>query len=541
MKKWLIFLIVACLTIPVLGADDHTSLLPAKTIAMMSVDSWDKAAELWNNSKFVPIPAEDRKYQDADFADQFGITVETFGQLVDGRVTRAMVSPDALADGTTLIIADVDQKAVDGWKKTAKLKQVKGELYSLAFIDSKKKNKTAYYFFPDGKFAFSQQQKPLTDMAELAGTNAKGRSLAEEDDWKTAKSRLIVQPDKENAVQFAWFSRPQFEDIEKELAEKDKNAKDMFKRHGLDAIFVLAGCLQQEQDTTGGEMSATVLASQPYRSTLAIFNPVEAVSIAIPDWAFATGRDGMVVLMDGPSAAKNVAVLFDETYAEGIEGTYFDLLEDIKSEDGMGLDLETELFAKLGPTVIYIGDETEKAWLAAIEVSDAKGVAEAVRLLLEDDPDVTRETVVGIDGLFWKMAGTDKIPDCYLHVSANYLFYTSTPEWVVATKGGQISKDLDQWLKEVQTRVGTGDSRKVGGMTWLKPDKAGTEEYSAANGLRGWFLGDYRESKTWWDSQISDDAAVTSFFDTPLDSRNGFYGAVFSENQGGWTFYWKLQ
>lgn len=534
MKKMLISLIVACLISPVLRADDHAKLLPAETIALVSVDSWANAAGLWNNAKFVPLEEEDRKYQDASFADQFGMSVETFGELINGRVTRAMLSPDALTDGATVIIADVDGDKIAEWKKTANLKQVKGELYSSTFVDSKKKSKTVYWLFSDGKIAFSQQQKPLADMAGLA----KGRTLADDKDWTTAKSRFVAQPDAKEVVRFEWFSRPQYQVVENELAADDENAKGMFQRHGLDAVTVLAGCLQQEKDASTGEMSATVLATQPYRSTLAIFNPVEKPAISVPDWAFKTGRDGTVLLLDFQSAAQNVAVLFDETYAEGIEGTYFDLLEDIKSEDGMGLDVETELFAQLGPTFIYIGDESESAWLAAIEVSDAKGVAETVRLLLEDDPDVTRETFGGTDGPFWKMTGTGDMADFYLHVSDEYLFCTSTPEWVAAAKGGRNAKDMEQWHKDVST---SSDSREIIGLAWMKPDKVAVEEYSTANGLRGWFLDDYLESKTWWNGQNTDDETVGRLFDTPLNSRNGFYGAAFQETGGGWTFYWKFQ
>ena len=533
-------IVLVCLTQSICFAGDHAILLPAETIAYISVDSWKAAGGLWDNSQFVPLSDEERRYQDTDFADQFGVTLKTFGTFVSGRVTRAMISPKALDDGTTVIIAEVDPTAFNTWKQQSGLRQVKDNLYSLAFTDSEKKSKTAYFLILDDVIAISQQQQPLTAVVQLA--TSKDRSLAEENDFSAARTRLVTQPNDDNTVQFEWFYCPQFDAIEKEMVKGDARAKGMFHRHGLDAVTCLAGRLQQQKGSANGEMSVTILAKQPYRSTLGIFNPVENPAVSVPDWAFQLGRDGTVVQLDFVSATKNIAVLFDETFAEGIQGTYLDLLEDIKSEDGMGLDLGKELFAKLGPTLIYLGDEADQSWLVAIETSDAQGVADVVQLLLEDDPDVKRETLDGTNAPLWRMTGTKDTPDWYLLVSGRFLFCGSSPTtWGAATQGTRKSQEMDRWFNDVQALPDFGKSRKIVGLTWMKPDKDAIDAHSAANGMRGWFLGDYLQSKSWWDGQFRDLESMSSLMSAPTSSRNNSRGVTLQENAGGWTFYWKFQ
>ena len=521
-------------------AGDHATMLPAGTMAYVSVDSWGTAVKLWDNPRFVPIADEDRRYQDSDFGDQFGMTIETFGTLTSGRVTRAMVSPDAFADGTTVIIADVDAEAVERWKKGVELKPVKDNLFSLSFRDSKNKNTSAYFLFLEGQIAFSQQQKPLADMAGQLAANASGSSLADEKTFVEARTRLVSNPGEEG-VHFEWFSRPWYDAVEKTQVRGSKNAKNEFQRHGYDAVSALAGCVQQQNDSAAGTSSITVLAKPPYRSTLGIFNPIKAPAVSVPDWAFKTGRDGIVMQLDFRTALENVAALFDDTFAVGIEGTYRDLLADIKSEDGMGLDLDKELFAKLGSKLIYLGDAKTKSWLAAIEVTDAKRVAEVVQLLVEDDPDVTKEKLAGTDTPLWKMAGTKDAPEWYLHVSDKYLFYASSPAGIAAAVGVQASQDMEQWLGEVRTLPDSGEPRAVVGLAWTKPDPEDGKEYSAANAMRGWFLGNYLESKTWWERESKDGSFLDSLWETPTTSRTGSRGVAFQENRGGWTFYWKFQ
>ena len=541
MKNFLAFCgLVAVFAHTLCFAEDHTTMLPAETLAYVSVDSWDTAVQLWDNPRFIPIAAEDRRFQDLDFADQFGLTIETFGTLASGRVTRAMVSPDALIDGTTVIIADVDSEAVERWKKEVELKPVQDNLFSLSFFNAKEQSATAFFLFTEEQIAFSQHQQPLADMAGQLASSSRGSSLANEKAFVEAGSRLLSNPDEEG-VHFEWFSRPWLNDVEKTQTGGSKNVKNEFHRHGFDAVFALAGCVQQKNDSTAGTTSITVLAEPPYRSTLGIFTPVSTPAVSVPNWAFKTGRDGIVMQLDFRSAMENIATLFDDAFAEGIEGTYRDLLADIKAEDGMGLDLDKELFAKLGPKLIYLGDIKNKSWLAAIEVADAKHVAEVVRLLVEDDPDVTGETLQGTDNPLWKIAATKDTPEWYLHVSDKYLFSASRPDGMTAAGENQSSEDMDQWFKEVLALPGSSESRDVVGLAWTKPDQADGQEYSAANTMRGWFLGNYRESKTWWERESRNENFFDFLPDTPTTSRTGSRGVAFQENHGGWTFYWQFQ
>jgi len=73
------------------------------------------------------------------------------------------------------------------------------------------------------------------------------------------------------------------------------------------------------------------------------------------------------------------------------ENTFESIIEQVKSGDGLGIDLQTELMPLLGPNIEYVSvftppaSETAEQSIAAIEVSDEAAVAELLGELLVED------------------------------------------------------------------------------------------------------------------------------------------------------------
>jgi hypothetical protein len=164
-----------------------------------------------------------------------------------------------------------------------------------------------------------------------------------------------------------------------------------------------------------------------------------------------------------------------------------------------------------------------------------------VQMLLDGDPDVSQLSVKGTDSPLWKMAGANQLSDYYLHVSKKYLFIASNPEWITTATDGRSSEEMDQWFKKVSQQFRAGDSRNVAALSWMKPDQGNGKKYSPANAMRGWFLGDYLESKIYWERELQDENILDSFWNSPSAGHAGSRGASLQENQGGWTFYWEFQ
>jgi hypothetical protein len=241
MKNYKYYLWLTCLfhvTSPVFSGD-HTTLLPETTVAFVCADNWNDAVQIWDGGQFISLTEEERRFQNQDFTDQFGVSPEVFSKMVSGSVTRAMIGQNPSDDGTTVIIADIDAGKFEEWKTAVPLKQEKENLFSLTFSGFGNQNKKAYYLRHEKILFLSQRAEPLEKIASLIVSKTQ-KSLADTEDYQTVLKRYITRIDNHTeTVQFHWWLRPQFDFVQKELNKIDPKAGNVAERHGLDNISSL--------------------------------------------------------------------------------------------------------------------------------------------------------------------------------------------------------------------------------------------------------------------------------------------------------------
>ena len=47
----------------------------------------------------------------------------------------------------------------------------------------------------------------------------------------------------------------------------------------------------------------------------------------------------MILHGDIPESLRHIGLVFDDAFAQGVKGTYEQVLEDLRAEDGLGIDL----------------------------------------------------------------------------------------------------------------------------------------------------------------------------------------------------------
>jgi len=98
------------------------------------------------------------------------------------------------------------------------------------------------------------------------------------------------------------------------------------------------------------------------------------------------------------------------------ENTFESIIEQVKSEDGLGIDLQAELMPLLGPNIEYASvftppaSETAEQSIAAIEVSDEAAVAELLGELLVEDGAIPL-TKPGFPYPLWKIGSGKRAGD----------------------------------------------------------------------------------------------------------------------------------
>lgn len=213
------------------------------------------------------------------------------------------------------------------------------------------------------------------------------------------------------------------------IGAEDQASLDRARRHGLDGIQ--ASCRLLALGPAGLLRSyAIVLAPKPYHGTLQLLQLKETPAWEIPPWIPDDFSEFTLLHGDIPGALEHVGSLFDDLYADGIEGTYDDILTDLNDEYGLGIDLKDALYQHLGPRVILLrgpaptaATETPGAILIAFQTGQPDKVATTLRMLMEDDPEVTRTQVPGCEQPLWKIQADETLSDSGVMVARGYLIF----------------------------------------------------------------------------------------------------------------------
>ena len=235
------------------------------------------------------------------------------------------------------------------------------------------------------------------------------------------------------SVRLLWYLNPwvAFEQRAESETLQDRHQAyyDAAQRHGLTGIVASGGTVVIHPDGSL-DTETLVYVPGPFKSSLRMFDLKPADSLAFPDW-ISNDLQGVVLLHGNvPGAFEKMGLVFDDVFADGIEGTYQDVLEDLKDPEGLNVDLRRDLFPLLGPRVILIHDraasQTDGAFQPmgiAFEVQDADRVADVVDILMEGDQEASRVDIAG--SLVWKIRSEGDVPDSAITVALGYAIYAN--------------------------------------------------------------------------------------------------------------------
>jgi hypothetical protein len=237
----------------------------------------------------------------------------------------------------------------------------------------------------------------------------------------------LVLPESEDQPSLFWYSNPWR--VAESAGAADAKPDTWYARHGLKRIQALGGTVTCP--STGAWLAQTVVVAPPPREgSLGILQLRPTAKWNPPEWLCAEFDELVLLHGDVPKAFESFGTIFDDLYADGIEGTYEAILEDLRDESGLNIDLKTQLFEHLGPLVVLVRDpppregaEAPGAITYAIQAQQPEAVALAIETLFQDDPEARRISVPGCEEPFWLISGDGESPDSGLVVTRGYMTY----------------------------------------------------------------------------------------------------------------------
>jgi hypothetical protein len=184
---------------------------------------------------------------------------------------------------------------------------------------------------------------------------------------------------------------------------------EFLTKHGVDAIRGVGGVLNLASGDTDITLRLSVFAPGPYRGAMNMVRLPPCKRFAPPKWLTDDVNMFAWINLDLMAVLDNLGPVFDDVVGDGVEGTFDDILSDLRAEDGPQVDVRTDLVAHLGPRILLTSDaaspsdpRSERS-LIAIEASDEEAVALAIKKLLRDDPGVRRFQLSAMDNDMWEI------------------------------------------------------------------------------------------------------------------------------------------
>ncbi len=249
----------------------------------------------------------------------------------------------------------------------------------------------------------------------------------------------LKQPLPDEQVRMFWYYNPW-------AAEPpDRRAQ----QHGLDGIKGSGGSVSIFPG--GAQALHTVIHAPPPRTgSLRMLDLSPDPQLSLPDWVVDDRQHVVMVRGNVPAALERMGPVFDELFAEGAEGTYEDVLLDLKDPDGLNVDLKRELFPLLGPHAVYVKDcllaedeNAHRASLIALEARDSAKVARIIDRLMEGDRQASQVKIAGAN--VWRLAAEDDAPDSATTVAFGYALYCNDIRLLERILSAGRSRPLEQW------------------------------------------------------------------------------------------------
>lgn len=370
--------------------DELTGMLPEKIISMVCVSDFAQAV-----AEQAGLEGNNQEERWGNFQEQFGIAPQELAKFTVGPLIRATVLHELEEEELAVARVNADSASALG-------SQVQHEIYCSA--------------------ANKELQRLVSERIDRSQETAPSPWQ-----WKLP----VRDENSKDRLSLAWYAHPWLKD--RSLAEQDANSPAAKRyrdaqRHGfsnvesLVGVAAIAGLQAQQAETrckVQGKWNSTL-------KMLEYLRPMESTAIAT--WIPREIESVTLLSLDLPLAFNHIGAVFDDGFAEGVEGTYRDLLTDIKQ--GIEVDMIEDLYADfLQKAYIVYGppsDDRPQGFFIAVETAAPDKAAEVVLKLMDGDD---QKEVIEVPGaeypLFHVPPETEDGEDFVMMVAHGFLFYAN--------------------------------------------------------------------------------------------------------------------
>jgi hypothetical protein len=477
-------LCAAAVSVGFAGPPQFDRVLPETTRASFCIMDVKRLEEGWRQTQlslltedpamepFLRLAGERFSESLGDLRDVADISINDLRDVAAGEVRLAAVEASdgnpqlaALVDITgqtkkvAALVAKIDEGLTtrDATHSTESIGDATLHIYTWA-TDAGRIRQSAYFIQAD-VLAVTSNPGVARSLLERLGGDAES-SLAATTAYRDVKDRCLSAAGAAAAAsQIQWFLAPLA--LQRSVTGDDL---EFAKRHGLDGVKAVGGILQVGVEPFDAVARVAVYAPPPRRGALLLIDLVKDKSLAPPPWLIADIDSYAAANLKFDHLLDHIGPLFDELAADGIEGTFNDILDDLKSEEGPGIDVRNELMPLLGPRLTIVSDHLEEAasdsgeTLIAIATTDEEGAADAVKRLMRDDPQVTRVELPGYDYSLWQVADdpTATLPNMGMMVANGHLLAASHADLIrkvlLAPPDAPKLADAEDYKRAVQQR-----------------------------------------------------------------------------------------
>ncbi len=348
-----------------------------------------------------------------DFAQRFGMDPQALAAVATGGLLRGEVFLDGQA--SQVVIAAVDEQAAS-------------ELIA-GLADGLAKVAPDRLLLAENRAALDAVAKRLHDTSGVPGP--------------VGVAEILQTTEQTSGLKLTWYVAPWLRERltpETERSPAAGRRLQQAQRNGLTAIKALGGTVQLEGDQPTAA-DTLVFAPRPWESTLRMLDHLQGCDdLTLAPWIPAQVSDVRLFRLDAEAALAHVAVLFDEAFAQGIEGTYEGTLVDLQRE--LNVDLPQDLYPVLGPRVFLVTtpatEDTPAGLLCAFETSDSPQAAHVAELLMRDDPEVKPTKVGNHPHPMWYVPrASEGGEDFIFMVAQGYLYYANNVQLLQEVLGAQ--------------------------------------------------------------------------------------------------------
>ena len=361
---------------------------------------------------------------------KFGLTWQDLASVAKGEMSFSAipVAPDQLGHVMTLYtnkefmpVLKMLAKVVvslekHGYKVATKtLGGFPVTTYTRGGQDKKDRGQTLFSFTKDEILVAADNEKAVVEILRRWQGTSPDR-LDQRKAYQEVQAR--AKAGAKTAADFFWFAEPLG------LAEGERSTARIAPRRGADTLKIL----KEEGFTAiqgmGGYVSVgqgehdflhytAVYAPGPYQKSMRMLKTLPGGNFAPADWVPGGAARFETVYQDVKNAFSNFGSFFDAVYAEGDAGTFDDILRGLRDDpNGPQIDIGKEVFGRLGRRVTLLVDTGKPLGLysvrtvAAVDTKDEKGLAQAIRRLMENDEDVKQHTIGTT--VLWEMITREK-------------------------------------------------------------------------------------------------------------------------------------